>query len=523
MKNFYKYFLILIAIFFLGNNVLADDNEYFQINLDKDTIARGYTVSAFTDEIKLSLVPGILSSSTLVEMIKLKEEMDFPWQLEKVSEVYQFEFKNKISYDNHKPFYIQISYKDDNRYKQVFFYDKNLSYWRPLPTKDYPQENFVRSLIHLPYARIAVFSYPKTLIEGRASWYAGKKSGNFVASPDFGIGSILRVYNKQNKKFVDVEVNDYGPDRVLHPDRAVDLDKKAFEQLASLEQGTIEVVVEPLVIKEKNDEVAKKETKLNSSIETSVKSAIVMDAKNGDIIFAKNENEVLPLASLTKIVAIKVFLEHNKDIDLNKVVAYDKQDKAYNYEFCDPIYSIASLKITDKATLTIKDLIYTSLVGSANNTVETLVRISGLSRVDFMTEMNKLVKSWGADSTIFFDPTGLSPDNKTTAQDYAKISKKALADPIIQNASVTKVYEFYTSDSKKIHTIRNTNDLVKYNSLNNISGSKTGYLVEAGYCLMTRVQDKSGKDVIVVTLGADNKNTSVNETKKLLEYGIKNI
>lgn len=81
-------------------------NQEFHINLDKETIAKGYTVAGFDDKIKLSLVPKILDQSTDVDMMILNEKIPTPWQLKKISQTYQFEFRNKAAYDNHKPFYI---------------------------------------------------------------------------------------------------------------------------------------------------------------------------------------------------------------------------------------------------------------------------------------------------------------------------------------------------------------------------------------------------------------------------------
>ena len=84
------------------------ENAQFHINLDQPTIAKGYTVAAFDDAIKLSLAPGILADATDVDVPELNEDMPMPWQLDQASPVYQFEFMNKQAYDNRKPFYIQM-------------------------------------------------------------------------------------------------------------------------------------------------------------------------------------------------------------------------------------------------------------------------------------------------------------------------------------------------------------------------------------------------------------------------------
>ena len=172
--------------------------------------------------------------------------------------------------------------------------------------------------------------------------------------------------------------------------------------------------------------------------------------------------------------------------------------------------------------MTVEDLVYSALVGSANNAVESLVRASKLTRPEFISKMNSLVKTWGATDTKFVEPTGLSPDNHTTAHDFALIMKKVFQHPIIEKISKTEVYEFYTINTKEYHRLKNTNKLLNFTGFE-FAGSKTGYLDEALYCLAVRVKADNGEYLIVVTLGAENKNYSFSETEKLIKYGLKKI
>jgi len=496
-------------------------NMYYFINLDQPTIIKGYTVSAFDNDLKLSLTPGILAEASGVDIIQINEEMPMPWQMDRISRIYQFEFRNKAAYDNHKPFYIQFSYsQDSDGYKQVFFYDKNFGSWRPLPTKDYPEGKFVRSLIHLPFARIAVFSNPEIPVAGRASWYA-YKNGNFAASPDFPKGSRLRVYNTENNKFVDVEINDYGPDRNLHPDRVVDLDKKAFAKIASLGEGVVNVRVEPLyIVPDAYGRILGiAQTGAGPGLAITSKSAVVIDEDSEKILLGKNATTTLPLASLTKLVAIKVFLDTRPSLD--EVVTYKVRDEEYNYQYCNK-WESAKVTLRDGDTLTVEDLVYSALVGSANNAIETLVRVSGLPRDDFIKKMNETVVSWGAVSTYFTEPTGLSPENVSSAMDYAIITKKIFTNPIIEKASITREYKFSTLNTKKAHRIKNTNKLLETNNSFNITGSKTGYLDEAGYCLMIRAK-VGNKKLIAVSFGVDDREVSFIETGDLIKYGIRKV
>jgi len=506
----------------IPNSEINGKNNEYHINLDQMTIAKGYTVSAFANTLKLSLVPGILSEGTGVDVIAIDEAMDMPWQLDKISPIYQFEFKNKNAYDNNRPFYIQFKYdKKSNNYKQVYFFDKNYNTWRPLPTKDFPDELFVRSLIHLPYARIAVFANEDILTIGQASWY-GYKRGNFAASPDFPVGSKLRVYNIDNNKFIDVAINDYGPDRNLHPGRVIDLDKVAFAKISTLGSGIINVKIEPLYIE---PDIGGKilhiaDTGANILPAITAKSAIIYNEDNNEIIFSKNSTSTLPLASLTKLVAVKVFFDTKPS--LNRIVSYSVKDEEYNYNYVDYRWEAAILHLNDGDTLTIENLLYASLVGSANNTIETLARVSGLNRNEFINKMNDLAASWGASSTKFMEPTGLSPENVSSAMDYAIITREALKHPLIAKASAMAQYKFYTLNNNKPHTLKNTNKLLSASHYN-ITGSKTGYLHEAGYCLMTRVKAKNNQQIIVITLGIESRDQSFLETEELIRYGLKKI
>ncbi len=523
--------ILSLSLLSLGGFVLAEDrapteavsaNPSYYLNLDKKTIDKGYTVSAFGGEIKLSLTPGILSDATGVEIIEISEPMDAPWQLDKISKVYQFEFKNKSAYDNAQPFYIQFSYdKSASNFKQVFFYDKNYNSWRPLPTRDFPDGKFVRSLIHLPFARVAVFDYPGILTQGKASWYKFK-NGNFAASPDFPAGSKLRIFNLANNKFVDVEINDYGPERDKHPDRVVDLDKVAFKKLAALNSGVISVRVEPLDIKPENGAILGiATTGASSQLKITAKAAIVMDERTGGSLFEKDATSTLPIASLTKLVAIKVFLDTKPT--LNNTAAYSVKDEEYNYQYAAE-WESARLKMEEGEILTVEDLIYASLVGSANNTVETLVRVSGLSRDEFIGKMNETARNWGAALTNFIEPTGLSPQNVSSALDYAIITKEVMKNPIIEKASKAREYKFYSTkiNKNKIqHKIVNTNKIIGANHFR-ISGSKTGYLNEASYCLMTRVLAPGGY-IIAITLGAPTREASFLEMEDLIRYGLRKM
>ncbi len=529
------FFLLITLILsgFFSENILSKQaeaqedavNKNFSIFLDQNTIEKGYTVNVFNNELKLSVVPDILDDSTYVSAQHIDENMETPWNLDRISKIYQFEFINKQAYNHEKPFYIQLSYeRDSDNYKKVYFYDSNIGKWRPLPTRDFPEHNFVRSLIHLPFARIAVFSNSEILSHGGASWYQ-YRGGVYAASPDFPKGSKLRVFNTSNKKFVDVEINDYGPDRSIHPNRVIDLDKQAFSQIADLGEGIIDVKIQPLSIPADSDidKVFLMEESVGNIPDVEVKAGILIKEDSEDNLWEKNADQQLPLASLTKMMAIKTYLE-NETGGLDREIIYEEQDAKKNYQYCQS-WNSSEINLKDGDIVTIKNLIYASLVGSANNTVETLARVSTLSRHQFIEEMNSIVKNWGANSTSFVEPSGLSPENMSTASDYALIAKNVLADNVIEKASAMATYDFTTVNTHRSFHLTNTDHLVKDNHFSGINhfkitGSKTGYLHEAGYCLMVRVDPEQEESFIAVIFGANSRNDSFGEMRKLIKYGL---
>lgn len=355
------------------------------------------------------------------------------------------------------------------------------------------------------------------MVQGQASWYR-YKNGLFAASPDYPKGSVLEVENLSNGKKVKVTVNDFGPDRGIHPDRVIDLDYVAFSEIASPGAGLASVSVKPISITSSNFKPEGEKLDVSKSEEPEIKAlaAIVVRESDGAVIYSKNESKVLPIASLSKLIFAKVFLDLNVDFD--KVVSYKVQDENYNNEHCEP-WESARLRVADGETLTIKDLFYSAIIGSANNAVESLVRNSGLSRDEFISRMNQYVKDLGAYNTVFVEPTGLSPENVSSPKDYAIIAKEVFNDKKLQEISSQATYTFSTINTKKLHRLKNTSDLLK-NPSYKIIGSKTGYLHESGYCLITRVNDLK-ENYIVINLNSKTRSQSFKDSEDLINFSLK--
>jgi D-alanyl-D-alanine endopeptidase (penicillin-binding protein 7) len=437
-----------------------------------------------------------------------------PWELKATTPVYEYSFSTTGLYDPIWPLEIKIHYSENNnKFKQIYIYDELSDIWRPVATRDWPREQYVSAETKSLSGRLVVLSNPEIMTVGTASWYK-YKNGLFAASPDLAKGSVVRVYNLDNGKFVDVTINDWGPERNKHPDRVIDLDYVAFSKIASPGAGLVPVRIEPLkiVIPEAKKAVPQTTADLNIT----AASAVILAEKDGSVLWGKNEATVTPLASLTKLVAAKVFLETKPD--LKKVVAYKYQDEKYNYEYCKP-WESSRLRVSEGETMTVEDLLYSTLVGSANNAIETLVRVSGLSRAQFVSKMNETVKSWGALNTKFVEPSGLSPNNVSSPFDYAIITKEVFSNPLMEKISTTARYTFKTINTQKSHTLTNTNQLLRSNKYP-IVGSKTGYLDEAGYCLMTRTKTSTG-NIVSINLNSQSKDANFLDNENLIRYGLR--
>lgn len=441
------------------------------------------------------------------------ERYKIPWEWEAITPTYDYAFSTPGFYDPSRPLEIKIHYPQKNdRLKQVFSFDFLSNVWRPVPSVDNPQKQYVSITSDATNAWLIVLAKPEVMTIGDASWYKFKE-GLFAASPDFPRGTVLRVHNLNNGKFVDVTVNDYGPDRKIHPDRVIDLDRVAFEKIAPLGAGLTKVRIE--VLQEVPGSSVQPVVQITNIPEINSASAIVIKEDSGEVLFSKNENKVVPIASLTKLVAIKTFLDTKPD--LKKVVTYKKQDEDKNLTYGDyKPWELARLRVVEGDTLTIENLLYSSLMGSANNAVETLLRVSGLSRTEFINRMNQIVKDWGAKNTRFIEPTGLSKNNVSSAYDYAIISKEVLKNAMIAKISITRNYSFSTINTNRQHNLNNTNSLLR-NSAYELSGSKTGYIDEAGYCLTTRAKTNQG-NIIIVQLNAKNRVDSFSDNEKLIRF-----
>lgn len=246
---------------------------------------------------------------------------------------------------------------------------------------------------------------------------------------------------------------------------------------------------------------------LAGNYDFSARSYLVLDKATGKILVSKEPELLWTPASLTKLVAVMALLDTNPK--LSKIITMKKSDE------------VGGARLSTKAGITysLKDLLYATLIASANNAANALVRGSGLSQSKFVEKMNQKAKDLGAKNTIFFEPSGISEKNKTTATDFAKIAKAAFENPLIASIAANPNYSFRAINNKRyVHNLKNTNKLLGDDAFGAIYG-KTGYLEESMHNFAAKATDRDNNELLVVLFGSNTTASQFKETKNLFELG----
>ncbi|MBP9709579.1 D-alanyl-D-alanine carboxypeptidase [Patescibacteria group bacterium] len=244
-------------------------------------------------------------------------------------------------------------------------------------------------------------------------------------------------------------------------------------------------------------------------------SAIVMVPKTHEVLYSFKPDLIHPTASLTKLPAALAFLSRN--ISTAKSIRLAAVDEVGG----------GRLRVSVGARMTVRDLVYSSITASANNTATALGRLSGLTKSAFLKRMNEEARLAGAIHSKFVDFSGMDSGNVTTAHDMALIADRAFSEPTIRRAATTAQYSFKVYEGTKTinKTIKNTNDLLTKDPDVWVLGGKTGYLEEAKNNLAVRLRRLdsrgtpiAGTDVIVVVFGVTDKQQMFASAKRLANW-----
>jgi D-alanyl-D-alanine endopeptidase (penicillin-binding protein 7) len=235
------------------------------------------------------------------------------------------------------------------------------------------------------------------------------------------------------------------------------------------------------------------------------KAAVVLDPEKSEVLFRKNMERELPVASLTKLMSALVFLGTHPDLDgFTTITAADANCRG-----------TSELKVGE--TVTFINLLHASLMSSSNRATRALARASGLSPSEFVARMNRKARQLGLASTFFCEPTGLDDGNTSSALDCARLLYIALQDSVIASISGKTEHGFVSLDrSRSRHRILSTNKLL-FNSLK-VRGSKTGHNGASGWCLGTVLEGEDGQEIVAVVLGAPTKHSRLEDIRSVVQW-----
>lgn len=232
--------------------------------------------------------------------------------------------------------------------------------------------------------------------------------------------------------------------------------------------------------------------------------ALVVDQDTNEVVFAKNSDAVLPIASLTKLMTALVVTEANLSLDEQITITSEDVDTL----------KFSSSRLPVGTTLSRGELLHLALMSSENRAAHALGRTYPGGVRAFISAMNAKARLIGMQDSRFADPTGLSSHNQSSARDLSMLARVAYQNPLIRDLSVSPEYAVVIGQRHLQY--RNTNSLVRRTDWD-IGLQKTGYIVEAGRCLVMQAR-MAGRKFIMVFLDSDGKQARLSDAERIRRW-----
>ncbi len=243
-----------------------------------------------------------------------------------------------------------------------------------------------------------------------------------------------------------------------------------------------------------------------ASDELALKSsvALVIDQDTREVLFSKNDQAVLPIASLTKLMTGLVISEAQLPMDEVITITQDDVDTEKG----------SSSRLRVGAQLTRAEALHLALMSSENRAANALGRTYPGGLQAFVGLMNAKARLLGMKDTRYVEPTGLSSRNQSSAQDLATLVNAAYQDPVLREYSTSPGYQVAVGN--RTLQYNNTNRLVKSPEWE-IGLQKTGYISEAGQCLVMQAK-VAGRKVIMVFLDSAGKLSRIADAERVRRW-----
>lgn len=240
--------------------------------------------------------------------------------------------------------------------------------------------------------------------------------------------------------------------------------------------------------------------------QVNARAALVMDSQTGEVLYSKNSNAALPIASITKLMTAVVIadarLNMSEEITLKQI----------DFAGAGGKNSSSTLRAGD--SMNRAEALLLALMKSENPAAAALARTFPGGRSAFIATMNAKAKSLGMSSAHYVESTGLDPHNIASARDLGILVSAAYQYGLIRQFSTTPSYDFNLG--YRVLKSNNTNALVR-NGGWNINISKTGFINEAGRCVVMHTT-LNNRPAVVVLLGADSSAARTNDATRLMNW-----
>jgi D-alanyl-D-alanine endopeptidase (penicillin-binding protein 7) len=232
--------------------------------------------------------------------------------------------------------------------------------------------------------------------------------------------------------------------------------------------------------------------------------ALVVDQDTNEVLFSKNPAAVLPIASITKLMTGLVVAESKAALDDVLTVTQDDIDTEKG----------SRSRLAVGTQLTRGEMMHLALMASENRAANALGRHHPGGLPAFVEAMNRKAASLGMRDTHYVEPTGLSSKNQSSAQDLAVLVRAAHQVPLLRELSTSQ--EAQVAVGHRVMQFRNTNGLVS-NPQWEIGLQKTGYIAEAGRCVVMQAQ-LAGRKLIMVLLDSTGKYSRIGDAERIRKW-----
>ena len=236
----------------------------------------------------------------------------------------------------------------------------------------------------------------------------------------------------------------------------------------------------------------------------SANAVFVMDQNSREVLVSKNDKAVLPIASLTKLMTGLLVADARLPLDEEITITEDDLD----------IYKGTGSRLAVGTRLTRGEALHLALMSSENRAAHALGRTYPGGIVNFVRLMNAKAAELGMRDTHYVEPTGLSVENRSSARDLAVLAAAAYQRPLLRELSTSQGYTL--ESGRRVLQYRNSNRLVHDDNWN-IGLQKTGYIREAGRCLVMQVS-VAGRQLIMVLLDAAGPAARIGDAERLRRW-----